>query len=144
MWKRGHRRDLPIVTQKPKRCATDDLQSNSPAKKRVCFSSSERETPICQAIASVCIKNPKERPTICFLCLGSSLLPEHKRLKSYKTLGSLSRHFVDRHIKAYPKSMRVKCDVCNKELEHKAALMNHAEGVHGIVSRLPLSALGPI
>lgn len=79
-----------------------------------------------------------------FYALGSPLIPEHERLKNYKTPGSLSRHFVDRHIKAYPKSMRVKCNVCNKELEHKAALMNHAEGVHGIVSRLPLSALGPI
>ena len=134
----------PIATQKQKRCATDALQSTFPAKKRACLSPDECETPICQAIASVCIKNSKERPTICFLCLGTPLLPEHERLKNYKTPGSLSRHFVDRHIKAYPKSMRVKCDVCNKELEHKAALMNHAEGVHGIVSRLPLSALGPI
>lgn len=40
--------------------------------------------------------------------------------------------------------MHVKCNVCNKELEHKAALMNHTEGVHGIVSHLPLSALGQI
>ena len=134
----------PIATQKQKRCATDALQSISPAKKQAFLSSGERGNPICQAIASVCIKNSKERPTICFLCLGTPLLPEHERLKNYKTPGSLSRHFVDRHIKAYPKSMRVKCDVCNKELEHKAALMNHAEGVHGIVSRLPLSALGPI
>ena len=131
----------PIATQKQKHCATDALQSIFLAKKQACLIPGECETPIYQAIVSVCIKYPKEQPTICFLCLGTPLLPKHERLKNYKTSGSLSCHFVDRHIKAYPKTMRVKGDVCNKELGHKAALMNHAERVHGIVSRLPLSAL---
>lgn len=133
-----------IAIQKQKHCITDALQSIFPAKKQACLSSGQREIPICQAIASVCIKNPKKQPTICFLCLETLLLSEHEQLKHYKTSGSLSHHFVDHHIKAYPKNMHVKCDVCNKELEHKMALMNHAEGVHGIVSCLLLSALDPI
>ena len=134
----------PIATQKQKCCTMDALQSTFLVKKWACLLPGEHKTPICQAIASVCIKNSKEQPTTCFLWIGTPLLPEHEQLKNYKTPGSLSHHFVDRHIKAYLKNMSIKCDVCNKELEHKVALMNHAEGVHGIVSCLLLSALGPI
>ncbi|KAB8069060.1 hypothetical protein BDV29DRAFT_183512 [Aspergillus leporis] len=131
----------PNITQK--RRAVDSLPS-APAKKREGPSPDEPKSTLCQAMASVCIKKPNERPTICFLCIGNPQLPERKRLESYDTPGSLSRHFVDRHIKRYPKDMRVKCGICKEELQSKAALMNHAERVHGTVSRRPLSALGPI
>ena len=67
-----------IATQKQKCCTTDALQSTFPAKKQACLSPGERKTPICQAIVSVCIENPEEWPTICFLCLGTPLLPKHE------------------------------------------------------------------
>ncbi|KAA8642595.1 uncharacterized protein ATNIH1004_011540 [Aspergillus tanneri] len=134
----------PNIAQKRKCSAMADLPSAPPAKRQERTSTDECKTALCQAVASVCISTPNERPKICFLCLGNPRLPEHERLKTYSTPGSLSLHFVDWHVKPYPKEMRVKCGVCNKELEHKAHLMNHAETAHGIVSRLPLSALGPI
>jgi hypothetical protein len=132
----------PKITQK--RRATDDLPSTPPAKKQECTTPGEEMTTLSHAIASVCIKAPNERPTICFLCLGNPRLPERERVKSFGTPGSLGRHFVDKHVIKYPKDMRVKCSICKEELENKSALMNHAERVHGTVSRRPLSALGPI
>ena len=95
-----------------------------------------------QAIASVCIKSPKERPTICFLCLGNSRLPDHERLENYKNPGSLSRHFVNKHVKPFPNDMRCECSICSEKLESKSGLLNHAERVHGTVSRLSRTALG--
>lgn len=123
MWKRvTHETTYYCTTQKQKHSATDTLQSTPPAEKRECLSPGEHKTPICEAIVSVGIKNSKQRLMICFLCLGNPRLPEHERLKNYKTPGSLSHHFVDCHIKPYPTNMRVKCAVCNKELKQKAAL----------------------
>lgn len=95
-----------------------------------------------QAIASVCIKSPKQRPTICFLCLGNTRLPDHERLENYKNSGSLSRHFVNIHVKPFPKDMRCECSICCEKLDSKSGLLNHAERVHGTVSRLSQAALG--
>ncbi|KAF7122872.1 hypothetical protein CNMCM5793_000982 [Aspergillus hiratsukae] len=132
----------PKTTQKGR--AMDDLPSAPPAKRQECPSSEEEKTTVSHAIASVCIKARHERPTICFLCLGNPRMPERERVKNFHTPGSLGRHFVDIHVIPYPKDMRVKCSICKEELESKSALMNHAERVHGTVSRRPLSALGPI
>ncbi|GFF59263.1 LOW QUALITY PROTEIN: hypothetical protein IFM46972_11333 [Aspergillus udagawae] len=128
----------PNITQKHR--ALDVLPSAPPAKRQECTSFKEQKTTLSQAIASVCIKAQRERPTICFLCLGNPCMPEHERVKNFGTPGSLGRHFVDFHAIRYPKDMRI----CKEELESKSALMNHAERVHGTVSRRPLSALGPI
>ncbi|RAL06608.1 DUF3435 domain-containing protein [Aspergillus homomorphus CBS 101889] len=127
-----------------KRRATDDPPSAPPPKRQECRSSEGGKTTLSLAIASVCIKARHQRPTICFLCLGNPRLPDRQRAKSFRTPGSLGRHFVDIHVIPYPKDMRVKCGICREDLESKSALMNHAEEVHGTVSRRPLSALGPI
>ncbi|KAE8374982.1 hypothetical protein BDV26DRAFT_268992 [Aspergillus bertholletiae] len=132
------------VAQNQKRRAIDALPSPPSTKRQECPSPDNREPAFCQALASVCIKSPSERPEMCFLCLGNPRLPAQERLKKYSTTGSLSRHFVDCHVKLYPREMRVWCNVCNEELKHKSHLMSHAEAAHGIVSRRPLSALGPI
>ncbi|KAL4950839.1 hypothetical protein BDW69DRAFT_186978 [Aspergillus filifer] len=132
----------PKVTQK--RTAMEALPSAPPAKRQERPSPDGQVNTLSQAIETICIKNRDDRPTICFLCLGNPCMPESKRIKNYGTPGSLSRHFVDIHVKPYPKDIRVKCSVCEEQLESKSALMNHAERVHGTVSRRPLSALGPI
>ncbi|PYH75799.1 hypothetical protein BO82DRAFT_409090 [Aspergillus uvarum CBS 121591] len=132
----------PKATQK--RPATNNLPSAPPAKRQERPSPEDGKTTLSLAFASVCIKARHERPTICFLCLGNPRLPDRQRVKSFRTPGSLGRHFVDIHVIPYPKDMRVKCSICREDLESKSALMNHAEGVHGTVSRRPLSALGPI
>lgn len=131
----------------PKCGATDALPAMPAAKRQACSLPGESESALRQAIASVCITAPNERPKICCLCLGNPRPPENKRMKVYGTPGSLSRRFIDWHIKRYPKEMRVKCDICDKDFEHKANLMNHAETVttwdrlsrrpHSVPSRVP-------
>ncbi|KAJ5961005.1 uncharacterized protein N7479_008155 [Penicillium vulpinum] len=95
-----------------------------------------------QAIASVCVKSPEERPTICFICLGNPMLPGSERLRKFKNSGSLSRHFVNKHIKPYSNSIQYECTIYGEQLSSKSALLNHAQGSHRIVSCLPLPVLG--
>ncbi|KAJ5471584.1 hypothetical protein N7530_008941 [Penicillium desertorum] len=120
--------DMPPAVPLPKR------QSPTPSDKR--------DDTFSKAIASVCVKSPTERPTICFICLGSPSLPQSDRLWMYKNSGSLSRHFVNKHIKPFPNDMRCECSICGEKLESKSALLNHAERVHGTVSRSSKTALG--
>ncbi|KAJ5267492.1 hypothetical protein N7478_010477 [Penicillium angulare] len=120
-----------------------DVPAAAPVPKRQNFTlPEERDDTFSQAIASVCVKNEKERPTICFICLGNAGLPENERLRMYKNPGSLSRHFVNRHIKPFPNDMHCQCHVCGEKLMSKSGLLNHAERVHGTVSCLPLPSLG--
>jgi hypothetical protein len=127
-----------------KRCidAADTLPASPLPKRQKSFPSDEGGDRFSQAIASVCVQSREERPTICFICLGNPQQPESERLKKYKNPGSLSRHFVSRHIKRFSSDMHCECNICGKSLMSKSALLNHAQGVHGIVSRLPLPALG--
>ncbi|KAJ5089007.1 hypothetical protein N7532_007691 [Penicillium argentinense] len=60
----------------------------------------------------------------------------------YKNPGSLSRHFVNKHIKPFPNDMHCECNICGEKLMSKSGLLNHAQRMHGTVSCLPLPALG--
>jgi hypothetical protein len=94
---------------------------------------------LCLAIASVRVKTPEQRPTICFLCVGDSRLSIKERTRIYKTAGALTRHVRRKHVnRPWPEGNMVKCNVCDMDLESKMHLMNHAETVHGTVSRVPL------
>ncbi|KAJ5343508.1 uncharacterized protein N7506_003332 [Penicillium brevicompactum] len=104
--------------------------------------SGESDDAFSKAIASVCVKSPEERPTICFICIGTPGLPQSERLRMYKNSGSLSRHFVSKHVKPFSNDMRCECSICGEKLESKSMLLNHAERVHGTVSRSSKTALG--
>ncbi|KAJ5346763.1 uncharacterized protein N7506_000016 [Penicillium brevicompactum] len=65
-----------------------------------------------------------------------------ERLRMYKNSGSLSRHFVSKHVKPFSNDMRCECSICGEKLESKSMLLNHAERVHGTVSRSSKTALG--
>ena len=94
-----------------------------------------------RAVTSVCVKSLEERLTICFICLGNARLPEGERLRMYKNPGSLSRHFVNKHIKPCPNDMHCECQVCGEKLMSKSGLLNHAQRLHGTIPCLPLPAL---
>jgi hypothetical protein len=127
----------PILSRK--RSVGDDAQS-PPAKRNVC--QQEDETTLVRAITLVQISSSKERPTVCFLCVGDPTLPMKMRTWNYKTPGSLTRHMENKHIKPpWPEGGKVQCNVCKVELERKAALLNHAESKHGTVSRKCFSIL---
>ncbi|KAL4743099.1 hypothetical protein BDV11DRAFT_202085 [Aspergillus similis] len=103
-----------------KRPATDGLSSTPPAKRQHCALPDMEKTTLSQAVASVCVKNRDKRSTICFLCLGNPRTPKNKQFKNYNTPGSLTVTL---------------CSICREELESKAALLNHAERMHGTLSR---------
>ncbi len=77
-----------------------------------------------QAILS--IKTDK-RPIKCFLCLGNPALMLRERVASYATPGSLSRHFLRKHVKKLEEWEQIDCRICDVRLQHRQHLQNHAE-----------------
>jgi hypothetical protein len=90
--------------------------------------------------AVLSIKTDK-RPTKCFLCLGNPNLTIRERAVSYATSGSLSRHFLGKHVKKLEKGNNIECRICNISLKDRVALLIHGERFHGTVSRGPAERL---
>jgi hypothetical protein len=103
-----------------------------PALEAADLSQPALDTPLSRAISS--IKKDK-RPTICFLCLGNPALSIRERIVSYATPGSLSRHFLRKHVRKLEEREPIDCLICDVRLEHRQHLQNHAERFHGTVSR---------
>lgn len=87
-------------------------------RQRIC---ADDEIALRQAVESVRVTSPKQRPRICFLCLGNPDLPLKDRLLQHTTPGSLTRHFLRKHVN--PPWPDRGCDVksvmerhCNKSL----------------------------
>ncbi|KAJ5607202.1 hypothetical protein N7537_003821 [Penicillium hordei] len=78
-----------------------------------------------KAIASICVKYLGERLTIYFICLSNTRLLERERLKMYKNPGSLSRHFVNKHIKPFPNNIHYKYNIYGEKLISKSRLLNY-------------------
>ncbi|KAH6704302.1 hypothetical protein BKA61DRAFT_636094 [Leptodontidium sp. MPI-SDFR-AT-0119] len=85
-----------------------------------------------QAIS--CIKNNR-RPTICFCCIGNPHLAMSERVKPYANPGSLSRHFLRKHVSKLQDGQFVDCIDCKVRLKTRRELLVHAERCHGTVSR---------
>ncbi|KAL1979001.1 hypothetical protein VTN96DRAFT_7497 [Rasamsonia emersonii] len=123
-----------------KRLATDAV---APHSKRQEGSQEDEDTiALRQAIASVRVGSPRQRPKICFLCVGDTRLPVTERTWVYNTPGSLSRHLRRKHLNSpWPEGKMIKCNICSVKLESKMHLMNHAESAHGTVSRVLYSSI---
>ena len=129
-------RPTPRPIQSCRRPVPDDDEPCPPAKRQRCVSNDNTEITLREAMESVRIKNSEERPLICFLCLGNANLPLKERVLKYTTPGSLTRHFLRKHINPPWPARGVECNVCGIELlERKAELLNHAEWYHGTVVR---------
>jgi hypothetical protein len=89
--------------------------------------------PLSLAITSV---KADKRPKICFLCLGNPWLAMDKRVKEYATPGSLSRHFLRKHINKLQNGNQIDCRICDIRIVHRIDLLNHAETSHGTVTRI--------
>lgn len=90
--------------------------------------------------AVLSIKTDK-RPTMCFLYVGNPNLTMRERVVSYTNPGSLSRHFLRKHVKKLEKGNHVECRICNISLKDRIALLIHAEKSHGTISRGPAEKL---
>lgn len=127
-------------TQRPaqsrRRQAVDDLGYCPSSKRRKNLTQDDKQSILQNAMESVRIKSPEVRPTICFLCVGNPNLPLEKRVAKHATPGSLTRHFLRKHVNTPWPTEGVPCNVCdNQSLEHKSTLVNHAEMAHGTVVR---------
>jgi hypothetical protein len=96
------------------------------------------EQTLSQAILAI---KREERPTRCFVCLGNPYLSMRERVASYATPGSLSRHFLNKHVKKLEHGATIDCQICDVKLEHRIDLLIHAERFHGTVSRGPAERL---
>ncbi|KAF9884370.1 hypothetical protein FE257_001826 [Aspergillus nanangensis] len=111
---------------------TDD--SYRPTKRQRDSVEEETEIALREAMESVQVKSPKQRPLICFVCLGNLNLPLVSRLTKYNTPGSLTRHFLRLHVNPPWPDGGVGCNICEGEpLQHKFDLLIHAERRHGTV-----------
>lgn len=126
-------RPTPRLTQSCRRLASDDI-SFPPTKRQRCSEEEKTDAILHQAIQSVRINSHEDRPTICFLCVGNPSLSIKDRVKKYATSGSLTRHFLRKHVNPPWPLKGVACNVCdNLSLQQKSILLNHAKDVHGTV-----------
>jgi hypothetical protein len=63
-----------------------------------------------QAIRSI---KREKRPTKCFVCLRNPSLTLYERVALYTTLGSLSRHFLRKHVKRLQGGVHIDCWICS-------------------------------
>ncbi|KAG9236200.1 hypothetical protein BJ875DRAFT_503499 [Amylocarpus encephaloides] len=89
--------------------------------------------PLSEAIRSI---KREERPTKCFVCLGNPSLPLRKRVASYATPGSLSRHFLRKHVSKLQGGGSIDCQICKVRLANRVELLVHAEKFHDFKSIL--------
>jgi hypothetical protein len=98
------------------------------------------DSPLRITTRSVFVKNEKERPRICFICVGKALSlppddPEiEKLIHEFYTPGDLTKHFKRKHLRHIIKGDRIKCEVCRMSFQRKTLLQNHAQRIHGTIS----------
>ena len=95
-------RPTPQPSQSRCRPAPDNDEPCPPAKRQQHFSEDETEITLRQAMESVWIKSPEERPKLCFLCLGNANLLLKNWIVEHATPGSLTRHFLRKHVNPRP------------------------------------------
>ncbi|KAL4781958.1 hypothetical protein BJX76DRAFT_349738 [Aspergillus varians] len=121
-------RTTPRPTQSCRRPVPDNNKPNPPAKRQRHVLEDDTEMALRQAMEYVQALSQKQRPTICFLCLGNPNLPLKDRIAKRKTPGSLTRHFLRKHINPSWPARGVECNVFGMELRaQKADLLNHTK-----------------
>ncbi|KAI3017333.1 hypothetical protein CBS147347_10329 [Aspergillus niger] len=115
-------RPIPRTTQSRRRPAPDDDELGAPAKRQRHTLEDDTEIVLRQAMESVRIKDLRERPTICFLCLGNPNLPLKERTAKHATPGSLTRHFLRKHINPPWPAQGLECNNIVTEQLYEAEL----------------------
>ena len=98
------------------------------------------DSPLCIALRAIFVKDKKERPRICFDCVGKalSLAPDDPEIDNliheFYTSGDLTKHYKRKHLRHIGETDRPACKVCKMSFQRKSILQNHALSVHGIVS----------
>ncbi|CAJ2505605.1 Uu.00g129990.m01.CDS01 [Anthostomella pinea] len=98
------------------------------------------DNPVSIARLSMFVRNDRERPRRCFLCIGAALPlePDDRRVEDltheFCNPGALTKHFQRKHLSLLKPDSTLKCEVCDITLSSKMHLQNHALRVHGTVS----------
>ncbi|CAJ2507922.1 Uu.00g091080.m01.CDS01 [Anthostomella pinea] len=98
------------------------------------------DNPLSIARLSVFVRNDRERPKRCFLCIGAalSLEPDDPRAEAlmyeFYTPRDLTKHFKRKHLSLLAQDSKPEYKVCDFTLSSKMHLQNHALRVHGTVS----------
>jgi hypothetical protein len=101
---------------------------------------SKLSSPISLATLSVFIKEERDRPRRCFVCVGQALSlaeDDHRveeLISEFYMPCDLTRHFKRKHLSKLASDDNIRCQVCDFKLEHKEHFQNHALRVHGTVS----------
>ncbi|OJZ79991.1 hypothetical protein ASPFODRAFT_86016 [Aspergillus luchuensis CBS 106.47] len=128
-------RHTPRAAQS-RRPAPDDGDSHHSAKRQRVVIKDETDNVLRHAIDSVRVTSPEDRPTISFVCVGNPNIPLKDRVAKYATVGSLTRHFLQKHVNPPWSSNQVVCHVCDTApIQDKMDLLSHAEDAHGTVIR---------
>ncbi|KAL5312965.1 hypothetical protein ACEPPN_019391 [Leptodophora sp. 'Broadleaf-Isolate-01'] len=98
----------------------------------------EPDVALRKAISSI---RTDKRPKVCFVCIGTPHLTMGERVAEYANPGSLSRHFVRKHVSKLKDGQFVNCMDCGVRLKTRKDLLIHAERFHGTVSRGPAERL---
>jgi hypothetical protein len=64
----------------------------------------------------------EKRPTKYFVCLRNLSLILRERVASYVTSGSLSRHFLRKHVSRLQGGMHIDCQICSVRQEDRVQL----------------------
>ncbi|KAH8799040.1 hypothetical protein F5884DRAFT_863685 [Xylogone sp. PMI_703] len=97
------------------------------------------KSPLHAAVMSLFVKNKKERPRRCFVCVGKamSLSSGDPRIEEliheFYTSGDLKKHFKRMHLSKYQEGP-IEWRICRMTLERKMYFQNHAQTIHGTVS----------
>lgn len=75
-----------------------------------------------------------KRLKICFLCLRNKRLPLAQRIHSFSTLGNLTKHFRQKHLKNIKNSKGLSCSLCKVFLADKKHLQQHAKRIYRTTS----------
>jgi len=86
------------------------------------------------AMLSIYVNDPKERPTVCFMCLGNEVAPFSVRVYAFSSPSDLTKHFKKKHLRRVDEGEAPECRICSIPLDHKMHLQNHALRIHGTVS----------
>jgi hypothetical protein len=98
----------------------------------------ESDVALREAISSI---KTDRRPLVCFCCIGNPGLAMRQRVAKYATPGSLSRHFLRKHVKKLHAGQSVDCMDCGVQLRSQKELLVHVERFHSTVSRGPAERL---
>jgi hypothetical protein len=121
-------------------CAVNPIQSTLSTRQPAGTAYRLAESPLHIATRAFFVKNEKERPRICFVCVSKALTlspddPEiEKLIREFYTSGDLTKHFKRKHLVNIKEGDRLECKVCQMPLRNKMFLQNHAQRIHGTVS----------